>query len=157
MNTTQRRLTKSFGLGAAVLLLTGAVAHQAIPRTHHHRSGVQRPAASEFGPGPRASERGVYSATLQTERPLQVAKMQSVRVVVLDSAGQPVSDAQITVDGGMPQHGHGLPTHPVATPTSDAGVYEIQGVKFNMGGWWVFNLHIGGAAGPDSITFNLDL
>jgi hypothetical protein len=156
MSTTQRRFTKSVGIGAAILVLTGAAAHQAIPHGHRH-GGADRPADSEFGLGPRASVGGLYRATLEPQHPLQVGKMQSVRVVLTDSTGQPVSGAQVTVDGGMPEHGHGLPTSPVAAAFPEAGVYEIQGVKFNMGGWWVFNLHVDGAAGRDSVTFNLSL
>jgi hypothetical protein len=155
MNRSQKRFTKVLGTGAMVLLLTGTVMHQAMP--HTHGAAVPMPSGPEFGLGPRLSDGGMYSATLAPERALQVGKMQSVRVVLVDSSGQPVSDARITADGGMPEHGHGLPTSPVVTPSAEAGVYEIQGVKFNMGGWWVFNLHIDAPAGPDTITFNLAL
>jgi hypothetical protein len=83
--------------------------------------------------------------------------MQSLLVVLTDSVGQPVGQANITVDGGMPQHRHGLPTQPHVNSSADGGIYEVDGVKFNMRGWWVFRLHIQAAAGPDSITFNLAL
>jgi hypothetical protein len=36
-------------------------------------------------------------------------------------------------------------------------MYEIEGVRFNMGGWWEFKLAIAGASGADTVTFNLDL
>jgi hypothetical protein len=156
MSTTRKRFTKSIGIGATIIVLTGAVAHQAIPHTHHHGS-AERPAESEFGLGPRASVGGLYRATLEPQNPIRVGKMQSVRVVLVDAAGQPVSGAQVTVDGGMPEHGHGLPTSPVATASAEVGVYEIQGVKFNMGGWWVFSLHVDGTAGRDTVSFNLSL
>lgn len=155
MKQSQRRLTTGIGIGAMVLLLTGMVAHQALP--HRHGASVEVPAESEFGLGPRVSAGGLYSATLDPRRPIQVGKMQSVAVVLMDSAGLPVSEARFTVDGGMPQHGHGLPTNPQVGSSSGEGTYEIQGVKFNMGGWWVFRLHVEAAAGTDSITFNLAL
>jgi len=57
----------------------------------------------------------------------------------------------------MPQHGHGLPTRPRVTRTLGDGIYEIEGVRFNMGGWWEFKLAIAASRGADTVTFNLDL
>jgi hypothetical protein len=154
MKRSQRRFLGGVGIGATVLVITGAVAHHAIPHTH---GDVAMPAASEFGLGPRVSARGTYTATLEPQRALQVGKMQSMRVVLTDSTGQPVRDASISVDGGMPQHRHGLPTQPHVNDSTADGLYEVDGVKFNMGGWWVVRLHVEATAGPDSITFNLAL
>jgi hypothetical protein len=53
----------------------------------------------------------------------------------------------------MPQHGHGLPTRPRVTRELAGGVYEVGGVRFNMGGWWELKFTIGG----DTVTFNLGL
>ena len=121
------------------------------------RSRVKPPAAAEFGLGPRASAAHLYTATLTPEEPLRPRKMQALRVTVLDADGQAVEAAEISVDGGMPQHGHGLPTRPRVTRNTGNGVYEIEGVRFNMGGWWEFKLSIASAAGADVVTFNLDL
>jgi hypothetical protein len=107
--------------------------------------------------GPRASAGGRYSATLEAPEPLRVRRMQSVRVMVRTAAGAPVDDARITIDGGMPQHGHGLPTAPRVTRALGNGAYQVEGLKFNMGGWWELRFRISSAAGPDSVTFNLDL
>ena len=71
--------------------------------------------------------------------------------------GAPVDVAEISVDGGMPQHGHGLPTAPAVTSALGQGRYRIEGVRFNMGGWWEFKLKVKAAAGEDDVTFNLDL
>ena len=60
--------------------------------------------------------------------------------------GSPVDDAKISVDGGMPQHGHGLPTAPQATGYLGEGRYRIEGVRFNMSGWWELKLHVSAAA-----------
>ena len=122
-----------------------------------HGTGAKRPAASEFGVGPRTSAGGHYVATLDPARPLRPRQMQTVRVAVRDAEGRAIDDAQISIDGGMPQHGHGLPTRPRVTRSLGDGVYEIEGVRFNMGGWWEFKLAITGARGADTITFNLDL
>jgi hypothetical protein len=120
-------------------------------------TSATRPNASEFGLGPRASARGDYVATLATEGDLRPRRMQTLRVTVVDREGRPIDNAAIAVDGGMPQHGHGLPTRPRVTRQLGAGTYEIEGVRFNMGGWWEFSLAITVPGGTDTVTFNLDL
>jgi hypothetical protein len=122
-----------------------------------HGTGAKRPAASEFGLGPRASAGGRYVASLEPGKPLRPRQMQTVRVVVRDADGRAIDEAQISIDGGMPQHGHGLPTRPRVTRSLGDGVYEIEGVRFNMGGWWELKLAIAGFSGADTVTFNLDL
>ena len=122
-----------------------------------HGSGARRPAPSEFGLGPRTSANGRYVATLEPARPLRPRQMQTVRVSVRDAEGRAIDDAQISIDGGMPQHGHGLPTRPRVTGNLGDGIYEIEGVRFNMGGWWEFTLAIAGTRGADTVTFNLNL
>jgi hypothetical protein len=122
-----------------------------------HGNGAKRPAASEFGLGPRASRAGRYVATLEPAKPLHPRQLLTVRVTVRDADGRAIDDAQISIDGGMPQHGHGLPTRPRVTGNLGDGIYEIEGVRFNMGGWWEFKLAIAGSRGADTVTFNLDL
>lgn len=122
-----------------------------------HGTGAKRPATSEFGLGPRASAGGRYVATLEPAKPLRPRQMQTIRVTVRDAEGRAIDEAQISVDGGMPQHGHGLPTRPRVTRNLGDGMYEIEGVRFNMGGWWEFKLAIAGSRGADTVTFNLDL
>jgi hypothetical protein len=122
-----------------------------------HGTGAKRPAASRFGLGPRSSAEGRYTATLEPDKPLHPRQMHTVRVIVRDAEGRAIDGAHISVDGGMPQHGHGLPTRPRVTRSLGDGVYEIDGVRFNMGGWWEFRLAIEDARGTDTVTFNLDL
>lgn len=120
-------------------------------------SGVTRPAVDEFGFGPRVSAERRYVATLQPQQLLRPRQLQSIRVAILDGRGRGIDGATIVVDGGMPQHGHGLPTQPRVTKSLGGGLYEIEGVRFNMGGWWEFKLAINGVAGADTVTFNLDI
>jgi len=120
-------------------------------------SHVKKPAPSEFGLGPRTSAQGRYVATLQPAETLKVRKLQSMQVTLVDAEGRPLDGARIAVGGGMPQHGHGLPTRPRVTKQLGNGTYVIEGVRFNMGGWWEFELAVDGPAGPDTVTFNLAL
>ena len=138
-------LTAAAGVGCGHLMMM-------IPGGH-----VARPPQADFGTGPRASAAQRFTATLQPGQPLRPRRMQTVRVAITDAAGMPVDDATIQIDGGMPQHGHGLPTRPRVTRALGNGLYEIQGVRFNMGGWWEFKLAIDAPSGSDVVTFNLAL
>jgi len=119
--------------------------------------GPSRPPESEFGLGPRPSATTMYTATLEPAEPLRQRRLHSVRLRVLTVDQKPVDGASIKVDGGMPQHGHGLPTSPRVTRALGDGVYQVDGVRFNMGGWWELKFRISAAAGVDSVTFNLAL
>jgi hypothetical protein len=68
--------------------------------------------------------------------------------------GAPVRNARIAVDGGMPQHGHGLPTLPQVTREVAGGTYLMEGMKFSMTGWWEIKLAIQAAEGSDTAVFN---
>ena len=122
-----------------------------------YRLADERPAATEFGLGPRASAHHTYRAALQPREPLRLRQLQTVPVRITDADGRPVADAAISIDGGMPEHGHGLPTQPRIKRALGDGVYEIEGVRFSMGGWWEFKVAIASPAGNDVVTFNLDL
>jgi hypothetical protein len=122
-----------------------------------HGSDRVRPAEAEFGMGPRTSVSRQFTATLQPDQPLRPRRMQTLRVAILDAEGRPVDDATIQIDGGMPEHGHGLPTRPRVTRALGNGLYEIEGVRFNMSGWWEFTLAIDAPSGSDVVTFNLAL
>ena len=117
----------------------------------------EKPLAADFGLGPRVSAHHVYTAALQPQEPLRLRQLQTIPVRITDSAGRPVEGAAIAIDGGMPQHGHGLPTQPRVKRALGNGVYEIEGVRFSMGGWWEFKVAIAASAGSDTVTFNLDL
>jgi hypothetical protein len=160
MRDTQR-IDKSMIRRTVLMLATLTVAISMTACSHAmmmiHGTGAKRPAASEFGFGPRSSAHGRYVARLESARPLRPRQMQTVRVTVRDADGRAIDEAQISVDGGMPQHGHGLPTRPRVTRNLGDGIYEIEGVRFNMGGWWEFKLAIAGPRGADTVTFNLNL
>jgi hypothetical protein len=87
--------------------------------------------------------------------PIAIDRMHSWELKVETPDGRPVTGAQITIDGGMPQHGHGLPTEPAVTQELGGGRYLVGGMKFSMPGWWVVNFHIKAEDKEDTVTFNL--
>ena len=103
----------------------------------------------------QVSKVGHYTVALTPEPATgPVGKIHRWTVDIRDQGGARVSALSIKVDGGMPQHGHGLPTAPKVTRQLDDGRWLIEGVKFNMPGWWVIDLTIEGPAGMDTIRFN---
>ena len=82
-----------------------------------------------------------------------INKMHAWQVKVSTPAGQPVQHARVDVDGGMPQHGHGLPTHPRVTRELSPGTYLVEGMKFSMPGWWEVKLDVHAQPGDDKVTF----
>jgi hypothetical protein len=106
----------------------------------------------------RLSEKGLFRVSFepQTEKiPLRKLHAWTLRVQTPDSAR--VDSAAIAVDGGMPEHGHGLPTRPEVTRSLGDGRYLIEGMKFQMPGWWIVRFEIASVRGTDTITFNLML
>ncbi len=90
--------------------------------------------------------------------PIPMGRIHSWRVHLTDPDGAPVRQAVMNVSGGMPQHGHGLPTQPRVVEADTPGDYLINGVRFSMTGWWVLNLAIRTPDGrADTVTFNLTL
>lgn len=106
----------------------------------------------------RMSAGGTYRATIRPQGDtIPQGKLHRWILHVETPNGAPVDACQIAVDGGMPQHGHGLPTKPLVTRDLGNGDHLVEGMKFNMGGWWVVKFRVSSAAGSDSVVFNLKL
>ena len=101
------------------------------------------------------SAQGAYLVSLQPPSPAPaINQLHAWQVRLTAADGTPVLQARFRVDGGMPQHGHGLPTRPQVTREIADGIYLLEGMKFSMTGWWEIKLAIEGSAGQDSATFN---
>ncbi|MES3003562.1 MAG: FixH family protein [Pseudomonadota bacterium] len=102
------------------------------------------------------SEQGRYVVTLEPPPAAPaINQIHSWKVKIATANGEPVTAAQIGVDGGMPQHGHGLPTQPLVRRQLADGTYLLEGMKFSMTGWWEIKLALAAAQGPDKVTFNV--
>ena len=86
--------------------------------------------------------------------PPAINQMHSWQIKLSSPSGAPIRHARISVDGGMPQHGRGLPTRPQVTQELADGTYLLEGMKFSMTGWWEIKLAIQSAEGSDKVTFN---
>ena len=106
----------------------------------------------------RVSDGGKYRVSIRPpDGQVPMQRMHSWVLHVENASGGAIDSATICIDGGMPEHGHGLPTRPAVTEALRNGDYRVDGMKFSMGGWWVVKFTIDAPAGLDSIRFNLKL
>jgi hypothetical protein len=73
---------------------------------------------------------------------VEIAEFQSWVLELRNADGGAVTRAAIGIAGGMPGHGHGLPTEPRVTEELGDGRYRIDGVKLNMVGAWVIEVFV---------------
>jgi len=146
------------GGAAALILVAGAIwfVFSGPPDDGGMSSGV--PADLNLARA-RTTENGLFEVTIRPETepvPFNRIHTWTLRVVATEG-GAPVEGASIAVDGRMPEHGHGLPTEPEVTAELDGGDYRVEGVRFNMAGWWEFSFEISAGGQTDRVTFNLAL
>lgn len=77
--------------------------------------------------------------------------------IVSTSESFSLEGAALTVDGGMPHHGHGLPTAPTITASTNAGEYTIEGLKFSMPGYWEIEITITQNGISDKLIFGFTI
>jgi hypothetical protein len=143
----------TFVLGAAlIMLLLG-------PQTVMARlMGASVPPEGLDTATTRLSDHGLFQVTYTSSlAPIPINQIHTWTIHIETAEGQPVEQASITVDGGMPQHGHGLPTQPKVTRDLGNGDYTVEGMKFNMPGWWTVTFDITSGAQNDRVTYNLVL
>ncbi len=106
----------------------------------------------------RIGDNGLLRATYISELdPIAINELHTWTLHVETLAGDPVTDAAIHVSGGMPEHNHGMPTQPQVTENLGGGDYRVEGVQFQMGGWWTITFDIDAGGMQDAVTFNLQL
>ena len=106
----------------------------------------------------QATERGHFRVKVtKTPVPIPLNEVHTWTIQAETAAGRPVMGAVVSVDGGMPQHSHGLPTQPRTVLVTAAGTYLIDGFKFHMPGYWEVHIGIDSDGVKDKATFRLQL
>ncbi|REL26360.1 auxin-binding protein [Thalassotalea euphylliae] len=105
------------------------------------------------------SEQGLFLLSLTTEQNNKppIGYFHNHIITLTDSNKSPVYPALINISGGMPEHGHGLPSQPQITRYLGNGQYLLEGVKFNMSGNWRITFRIRTNELTDSATLNFSL
>lgn len=103
----------------------------------------------------RKTNQNRYQVNLHAPaEPIAINKLHAWEIQLRTLSGAAVKGADIGVDGGMPQHGHGFPTQPRVTRELNDGRYLLEGMKFSMPGWWQIKLKVKAGSGEDEVTFN---
>jgi len=96
------------------------------------------------------SDAGLYkvsAAPVLTKAP--VGRFHQWTVSIVSTYDVAVSGASVSIGGGMPGHGHGLPSQPQVTREIAAGQYLVEGMRFNMSGQWEISVAIAAPGGND--------
>jgi hypothetical protein len=83
--------------------------------------------------------------------PLDINRIHSWQLRLTDAQGSPVSNAQIELVGGMPEHDHGMPTQPQITAETETGSYLLEGMRFHMPGKWLLDIKLTYAVGTEEL------
>lgn len=99
-----------------------------------------------------------YTLTVYSEiTPLELNRIHSWELVLSRDDGKPVSDALISVEGGMPLHDHGLPTQPQVNSEVAPGRYLLEGMRFHMPGLWQLLFTISHEDSTETIQLDFEL
>ncbi len=121
---------------AAVLLLAGALLHMQ---------------------DTQAEDTGLRVAYSTPAGPIEINRIHSWILHITAANGEPVTGAEVSVSGGMPEHNHGLPTRPRVTREIGEGNYRLEGMRFHMAGDWEIVVTIATADGQQIVTLPLRL
>jgi hypothetical protein len=106
----------------------------------------------------RSTDTGAYEITVEPGLdPIVINRIHEWTLHVETPDGRLVENATIQVDGGMPEHQHGLPTRPGVTRYLGDGDYLVEGMKFNMTGLWELQISVEAGGVRDVATFELVL
>ncbi len=120
--------------------------------------GISRPPAGTDLSASRMSAGGYFKGTFSSRiNPVPLNRIHAWEFTLTNHRGVPVAGATVSVEGNMPQHGHGLPTQPRVTKKIKDGVFLVKGMKFNMPGWWTITFKVNYGSVEDTVTFNLDV
>ena len=108
--------------------------------------------------GPWISASGNLEVTVEPQlTPVVINRMHSWIIEIRSTAGAYISDATITVSGGMPAHDHGLATQPRVTQALGNGRYLLEGLRFHMQGAWQLQLEIEHRGIADNVLIEFEL
>lgn len=100
----------------------------------------------------QTSVKGQLQSELQCVTAPAVGDFQNC-TLKLNSTQTLPSDLTIAMDGGMPAHGHGLPTAPKVVATDKVGEYRIEGLKYSMTGEWLLGFMLQSKLMNDKIVY----
>jgi hypothetical protein len=127
----------------------------AVSEDEHNKMYSSAPADLDISTSHQSSKKLFRVSYESMVMPVPVGRIISWKMRIETADGQPVKNAEVSVNGGMPEHGHGLPTMPNVAEEKAPGDYVVNGLKFSMPGWWVITFKIKARGVEDAVTFNV--
>jgi hypothetical protein len=109
----------------------------------------------DFSRKQRSDSKLFVASILPAVVPIPLNRIHSWTLQLVTTSGVPIEHARIEVDGIMPEHRHGMATKPRVTRELGAGNYLVEGMKFQMAGWWMVVFSLDVAKKRDFVTFNV--
>jgi hypothetical protein len=158
-NLRAARNRQLIGIGAPLLLLLGVILFLVIPSPGGDMGhNANTPPTGLDTSLTQMSTKGLYRSTVAPgTAPITINQLHSWALHIETTDGRAVDDATVTVTGDMPGHGHGLPTEPKVSKATGTGNYMVEGMKFQMTGWWYVDFNITSSKGSDTVRFNFVL
>lgn len=108
------------------------------------------PFTVQAAPVEYSTETSNFTLVLTAPEPVQLNKIYSWKAQLIshvkDSNLNQLTMDDLKIGGGMPAHGHGLPTQPVASHLNNSHnqqlLFDIEGLKFQMWGDWQIKLNL---------------
>lgn len=95
--------------------------------------------------------------SLKCLAPPTIGHFEPCQLALSEKTGSPINVGLVVIKGGMPTHGHGLPTSPQAHFDDMTGHYIIKGLKFSMPGPWVLDAQFKHRKTVHSLRFEFQL
>ena len=140
------------------IALIGGAVHAENTHKHSHSHSDSKSDSPEFV-WTQTSDNGTFTVTLdsQAEKAVEINEFLEWIVTIKTADGEAVTPARVSVGGGMPAHGHGLPSQPQVSEHLGDGKYLLKGLKFNMMGNWKIDLDIQSRSLSDQVSFDIKL
>lgn len=103
----------------------------------------------------KAGAGGLFDFVLVAATPAPPAKGDNSWTVEVDGigGGAPLTGASLTATPFMPDHGHGTPIVPVATPIEQPGQFQVTPINLWMPGLWQVTLEATTSAATDKAVY----
>ena len=104
------------------------------------------------------SHNRVYRASMTpSPDPIELNRSLTLTVEIRTAADAPVDGALLALESWMPDNESASVVRPRAIASLGGGLYRIEGLHFDVRGWWNLRLQIAAAGMTDSLAFNLVL
>jgi hypothetical protein len=106
----------------------------------------------------QATEAGHYVVQFQPQTgTITIGQFENWVITLKDKTGKAVYPAHIGLSGGMPEHGHGMPSQPQVTKYLGDGRFLVEGMKFNMAGEWLFGFVVETPTARDRLKLTIEV